>query len=342
MMLRGVLEVFGGFEQRRDGQAADEALGRVVRQPGLARQQEDDEQVAELARHADDQRADAAGAVRVEVFDQQAVAGKHRVRLGTGGCPRVRERPRRAQFLLDERHAPGFVPVLEVLAGMPGERHELPERLVVETGVLPDVERGEVEAEHVHRAQHGQGVPFGDAPRADLHERGVEFFQVGGEFAGAGVGTRVRRDAGVGGVARELEQEQPGVLFPGFLGRVVEDGLPAFARFLHEPGQVGGKRRGRTLDVVRQAQAAGEMRQLAADDEQAARAQFGQRFARGVRRDERVAVAVAADPGAETQPGQRAPVAEQARRRSRCRSTPDGGGGRVPAGRAGTPRGSNT
>ena len=201
--------------------------------------------------------------------------------------------------------------MLEILARMSRERHQLAERLVVEAGVLPDVQRGEVEAERIHRAQHRQRVPFRDAPRADFHERGVEFFQVGGEFAGAGIRTRMRRVARVGGVARQLEQEQPGVLFPGFLGRVVEDGLPAFARFLHEPGQVRGKRRGRTLDVVRQAQAAGEMRQLAADDEQPARAQFGQRFARGVRRDERVAVAVSADPGAEAQPGQRATVAEQ-------------------------------
>ena len=217
---------------------------------------------------------------------------------------------------------------------MARERHQLPERLVVETGVLPDVERGEVEPEHVHRAQHRQGVALGDAPRADFHERGVEFFQVGGQFGGAGVRARVRRVARVGACG-QLEQEQPDVLFPRFLGRVVQDGLAALARFLHQPRQVRGKRRGRTLDVVRQAQPAGEMRQLAADDEQPARAQFGQRLARGVRRDERVAVAVAADPGAEPQPRQRRARRRAARRRSPCQPTPAAGGGRVPAGRAG-------
>ena len=92
--LRGALEVFGGFKERRDRQPADQSVRRVVRQPGLARQQEHHEQVAELARHADDQRAEAAGTVGIELLDQQTVTGKHRVRLGTRRRPGMRERPR--------------------------------------------------------------------------------------------------------------------------------------------------------------------------------------------------------------------------------------------------------
>ena len=53
------------------------------------------------------------------------------------------------------------------------------------------------------------------------------------------------------------------------------------------------------------------MGELAGEHQQAAPAQLRQRFTRGVRRDERMAVAVAADPGPEPETRQGAPVAEQ-------------------------------
>ena len=86
------------------------------------------------------------------------------------------------------------------MAGVTGEGQQLAERLVVEAGVLADVERGEVEAESVHRAEHGEQVAGGDAARADFHEGGVEAFEVGGEFGGPVIGlARARRGGRAGG-----------------------------------------------------------------------------------------------------------------------------------------------
>ena len=62
---------------------------------------------------------------------------------------------------------------------------------------------------------------------------------------------------------------------------------------------------------MREADPAREGAQLPRQHVHPARAQFGEGLARGVRRDERMPVAVAADPRAEPQPRQRAAVAEQ-------------------------------
>ena len=290
------------------GSSANQSLRRAVRQTGLAGEQVNHQQVAQLPGHAHDQRPQPAVAVSPGVVD--AAAGNTTDTASASGpalAPAwTNGRGERSSSSTQARRCSSGHSAKPRRKS--GQRHQLTQRLVVKPGVLPDVERREVEPERIHRAQHRQHVARGDAARAHLHERGVQVLEIGGQFGRPRVngGRRARRRRSARW--RELEQQQTHVLLPWFLGGFVQNRLAAFPGLLHEPRQPRGKRRGRTLDVVREAQAAGEMAQLPPEHVQPAGAQFGQRLARGVGRDERVPVAVAADPGAETQPGQRTPV----------------------------------
>ena len=93
----------------------------------------------------------------------------------------------------------------------------------------------------------------------------------------------------------------------------MEDGLAAFPGFLHQAGEMRAEGGGRALDVVREAEAVCQVGELARQDEQAPGAEFGEGFAGGVGGDERMAVAVAAYPGAEAQARELPGVAEKNR-----------------------------
>ncbi len=124
---RRAFEVFGSFEERGHGQATNQPLRCALRQARFPREQVHHEQVAELTGHADDERAQPAGAVGVVLVDEQAVAGKHGVGLRSGGRPGVREGARGAQFALDKFQATLLIPFGERFAGVARQRHQLPE-----------------------------------------------------------------------------------------------------------------------------------------------------------------------------------------------------------------------
>lgn len=71
--------------------------------------------------------------------------------------------------------------------------------------------------------------------------------------------------------------------------------------------------RGRGLKLIRQAEKARKILELIPQQEEGLQAQFGKRLPRDIGRHERMAVAIAADPGAEPNAGQAGRIGDQGR-----------------------------
>ncbi len=162
--------------------------------------------------------------------------------------------------------------------------------------VLADVERGEVEAEHLHLADDVAQVGRGDEARSARQEGGLDEPQVGQQLFGvvvSALGARGRRSHPL---AHVRERSPVGLLRVeaveglGQLGErrgsVGEDRCEA----RRVPGHPHGQR-----------QAAGERLDAPFEEAQALLAHDVQRGHGGLRAHQRVAVAVAADPRAERQ-----------------------------------------
>ena len=72
-----------------------------------------------------------------------------------------------------------------------GGRQDFRHRALVHVGILPEVDRGEMEAEHVEGAPQRPQPTAGDDRAAVRPQRGVDHVEIGREFLDASVGRRV-------------------------------------------------------------------------------------------------------------------------------------------------------
>ena len=114
--LAAVLQVVDRLQERHDRQRQPGPILIAVQQAGFAREQEDGEQIARAARHADDERAQTLGSVRRDVLGQHAVELDRRPRFGPERGPRRRERARPGEFAAHQLGAALLRPMGECLA----------------------------------------------------------------------------------------------------------------------------------------------------------------------------------------------------------------------------------
>ena len=172
---RGSGEVVERFKQRHDLEGTNRTSpGGGNGESRLASEEMDEEEIGELPRHADDERANA-GAVALPMLAEDAVTIAHRIGLGPGGDPRMEEGTGRAQLGIEEGEAFFLGPFAEGSSvGNAGGGEELGGRLVVEGAVLPYIKLGEVEAEDLELpAQRGDHFRRG-AGGSDLEKAVVE------------------------------------------------------------------------------------------------------------------------------------------------------------------------
>jgi hypothetical protein len=168
--IRAAFEVFDGFEQRHDRKGAHQPVGALKHERGFAREQIDDKEIREAARHTDDQRADSGQTVLPHVFGEHSITTEDRggfcfeTGIGAG------KRPRRTKLAIEEIQAMRFVPIHKLRAIEPGRGQELGDGKVVEAAILADVQRGEVEAKSLQSTDHRLHVCLGDALSTDIHQ----------------------------------------------------------------------------------------------------------------------------------------------------------------------------
>ncbi len=175
----GLLELVGGLEQRNDADLRP--AGVEVDQAGLAGQHGRGEDVVGALAHRDDVRLDDLGAEALERLPNG---------VEDGGVQRRRAGGQRAAGaqLLRQQLAPvvaGHVRVPPGLLAQPVE--ELAERVVVGVGVLADVHRRQVQAEGGEGADGPLEAPVGDEPAAVGAQRVLDELEVGEELGGAQV-----------------------------------------------------------------------------------------------------------------------------------------------------------
>ena len=180
-------------------------------------------------------------------------------------------------------------------------------------GILPEVERGEIEAEHVDRAAQRAQAPRRKHAAADLVQRVRQQLQIGEQFVRAFIGRQVdqrlpRRDE-MAELARRFGDARVNARDRAPIGLV-----PPRRRL------VGGAL-GQHLDLFvargeprAERQFGAQLMQLVEIELQRPRALHPHRLGDDVAGDERIAVAVAADPGADAQ--ERGDPPRQARGRS--------------------------
>ena len=215
------------------------------------------------------------------------------------GEVRGNQRPWRGEFAREQRHAGRFVQ-LEV-GGFDADRgQQFGHHHLVHVGILAQVDRGEVEAEHAQRALQRLEPRRGERRGAVAGERVGDHLQVGGErrFVGIGLSRAMRFARRDKAGARVGGRGQPGIdagerLAVGLVLAV----LGGVARRMREPQQ----RRRRLHQALRHGEfRAHRVHLFQVVRESGARLPF-HRFAQHLGGDERIAVAVAADPGTHPQ-----------------------------------------
>ncbi len=173
----------------------------------------------------------------------------------------------------------------------------------MEPTVLANVENSQVEPERLGNTKNRDHVMIGQPPGADLMEQPTEQLQIMDHFAGIGVpaARRVGADDGTTGEAGPHEIDR---LAPGLVG------VPGHGGCTRRPEQFGGgvdpgrQLPGGRLDEVGQAEMNGESGELAVEEFQGLLPQRMQRALGDLGRDERMTVAVAAHPRAESESGE--------------------------------------
>ncbi len=149
-------EIILRLEKWHDGKIADEMAVLPAREPGLAREHINREQVGEGACHAHDERADALVAVVVEVLAQHAIAIEHGIRLGADARVGKMEGPGAAEFLGQKFHPALLAPLGEVGFHETGGREDLIHRAVVEGAILANIQGGEMKPKTSSARRTGQ------------------------------------------------------------------------------------------------------------------------------------------------------------------------------------------
>ena len=220
------LQVVERFEEGDDGKDAEQSLLRPAHEPGFPRQKVDHQKIRKPACHAHDQSADSLAPVVAEVPAENAVAGKHRVRLfpDIGGV--VEKRAGRLELLVEKIQATRLFPFAEVGGGLPDRGENLNQRLLVELAVLSDVESGQVKTENVEGAPHRPDGVVRQPAGANLGQSLTEEGQIFVELVGAPVlmGSFVNRR----GIPRALGQwklrlQEHHVLPPRLVGMLPDD-----------------------------------------------------------------------------------------------------------------------
>ena len=169
-------------------------------------------------------------------------------------------------------------------------------------GILPQVDAREVEAEHFDRAPQGAQPPARDQRRAVGEQRTIEHVEIGAQLGGLRVGLRLRHR-----VARQHDltesargRDQPRI--------DADDGLPI--RLGGAARRVVGRAPDQLLKLRRDADAGAVERQLGAEQMQLVEVEVDDalalhldRLAQHLGVDERIAVAIAADPASHADEG---------------------------------------
>ena len=219
------------------------------------------------------------------------------------------ERTAQRQLTGQQLHPGGLVEGGVVVADA-GPRQQLPHHLLVDGGVLPHVQPAQVEAEHLHRLAQPEQPVVGQRPGAVAAQRGVDDVEVGAQLVGRVVGRQLDVDVRPGDdPAEDLRRRR---------GQPRRDPVqrPAIGLVGAERGVVAGGL-GEVVELRRRGDQPVGHRQLVAQQLELAQVVAERRLGlagggppQRVGRDERVAVAVAADPGAGQQhgPGKQAGV----------------------------------
>ena len=289
------LEVADGLEERDDGEQAIGVIGTAGGQAGLAGEEIDRQQVGHRAGHAHDQRPEAGGPILVDVRDEGAMTSDDGVGLRADAGLLAEERTRGAEFGIEEAEAARFVPLREVGVVLTGGGEELADGLVVEGAVLTDVEDRHMEPEGPQEAQQRVELGAGDATGADF-DQGLAQEQQVGDHA---LGRAMLAVAEFADRIRQAEVDEVDILTPGLADVALDRGLAGFAVGGGMLLDLSDEDRRRRLEMVTEREALTEgLEALVADRDgggteeiEGAGGDFG--------RDQRVAVAVAADPSAE-------------------------------------------
>ena len=308
---RRALEVVDGFEERHDGKGTNEAVGFPFGQSCFLGEEVNGEQVGNLARHADDGRTDALGAVTPHVIGQRAVGSEHGIGLGTCGNTVVEEVVRTREAFLEKGQPLLLRPCGEIGLGRARRGEDLLHGSVVERAVLPDVEGGKVETENFHHAEQRIDVGSNQAPRPDGQQALAEETQVAFKFG--------RMPVGAGPVVED-KSARAGTFCQGqacdhevdeFPPRFAPDFVVCFAQDLGENAR-------RLLEQDGKAHARAELLQMVAQHSESVQTVIVEAVGGDLRGDERMAVAIATHPGAEAQARQDARMVDLPRVESGC------------------------
>ncbi|MDR6117543.1 hypothetical protein QE370_000727 [Aeromicrobium sp. SORGH_AS981] len=303
----GRLELGDGLEQRREADARHRLLACQVDETGLAGQHDDGEQVVHVVRHRDDVGLDHLRPVRVErgadgLHERQRRRRRVAEPLAVGGRRGTQQRTRGPQLLGEPLDA---LRALEVaVPGLADPGVEVGEGRMVLGGVLAHVHRGQPRPERDRGAQQATDGPVAGQVVAGrqhrvAHEREVAHQLVEAEVVATGL-VRGVVDETVAGAqqphAHEAQLETVGLV-----------GIEATDRAPRDRQRLGVLREAveQLLAGLDHARRRGHLGEQVVDH----RHQLGeprrvlqvQHVERDLRRDVRVAVAVAAGPRAEAQ-----------------------------------------
>ena len=293
----GVLQVADGLEQRHDVDV--ERVLQRAQQARFLQQHRQLEQVGDVVGLGNDAVANRRLAIALvraacRAKDRQLAFGLVRVaHVGRG------ERARGGELLEQQRAAARFVPGA-VVGARAGDLEQLGHHALMHVGVLAQVNRRQMKAEHLHRAAQLAQPPAAERGRTVGHQRAVQGVEILGQRGRIGIGF------GAGDrVARGLVAEQCAV---GGGQPGVEAGHRAAVGLVAAVRGVVARALGQRQQRVRGTDEALAHRQLRAQRVQLVEVVLErhgsvhrQRLVEYLGGDEGVAVAVAADPAADLQ-----------------------------------------
>ena len=274
-------------------------LAAGTQQAGLLEQQRQFEQVGDAVGLRDDAVGQRRGAVALAQLAGREEDGQFAASLlGVVEIGRM-ERARRRHFLDQQADAVNLGKCL-VIGATPGTGEEFGNAAGMDFGILAQVDWRQMEAEDLHCPQQAAQAAAGEAGAAVLLERGGQHLEVGAQFGRGGVGFGLadfmahRLDAvecaGGRGDTRINTRQRATVRLVVPLRRVVGGPCCQVVELGRGPDQQAGER-----------QFAAEFVNFVKIVIEHGRRLQAQRFPQDVGSDERVAVAVAADPGADAE-----------------------------------------
>ena len=143
-----------------------------------------------MPRHADDRCTDSFCAVTPHVIGQRAVSPEHGSGFGPRGKAVVEEVVRTGKMFVEEGQSLLLAPRGEIGLGRTGGNEDLFYRAIVERAVLPDIQRGEMEAENFHDPQKRIDVRLDQTTRADGEQTFAQHAQIALQFGRMTIGSR--------------------------------------------------------------------------------------------------------------------------------------------------------